>query len=287
MLLVTLLWSSAGVVGRQLQQAQGFEVTFWRSAFTALALNAATAVAARAGAVHSAALRRLAALGLRRVLGAAVQRLHARLDDDERGQCAGHHVARALLTALFARSFLHQRLAARTWFAIRWPASASAGCLRSRRSWGRAGKACWWPCVCRSARPPTGVCCSPWPRSPGRTGLTCCPPCSWARPSAPSAAAARVAAARQRARPGLAQQPGALSAGRALPARRAPDARPAGPRGGAARADGDPARRALGLALCRRNSGPAALMGAALVLLAPRSTNCWPLACLRQLPDPP
>jgi hypothetical protein len=44
MLLVTLLWSSAGVVSRQLQQAQGFEVTFWRSAFTALALVLISAV---------------------------------------------------------------------------------------------------------------------------------------------------------------------------------------------------------------------------------------------------
>ncbi len=35
---VALLWSTAGVVSRQLTQATGFEVTFWRSAFTVLAL---------------------------------------------------------------------------------------------------------------------------------------------------------------------------------------------------------------------------------------------------------
>jgi drug/metabolite transporter (DMT)-like permease len=40
MVLVTLLWSSAGVVSRQLHSAQGFEVTFWRSAFTLLSLLA-------------------------------------------------------------------------------------------------------------------------------------------------------------------------------------------------------------------------------------------------------
>lgn len=40
MVLVTLLWSSAGVVSRQLDSAQGFEVTFWRSAFTLLSLLA-------------------------------------------------------------------------------------------------------------------------------------------------------------------------------------------------------------------------------------------------------
>lgn len=38
MVLVTLLWATAGVVTRQLEQAQAFEITFWRSAFTTLAL---------------------------------------------------------------------------------------------------------------------------------------------------------------------------------------------------------------------------------------------------------
>ena len=38
MVLVTLLWSIAGVVTRWLDSAQAFEVTFWRSAFNALAL---------------------------------------------------------------------------------------------------------------------------------------------------------------------------------------------------------------------------------------------------------
>ncbi|MBH9554255.1 DMT family transporter [Inhella gelatinilytica] len=38
MVVVTLLWSSAGIVSRQLESARPFEVTFWRSAFTALTL---------------------------------------------------------------------------------------------------------------------------------------------------------------------------------------------------------------------------------------------------------
>ena len=38
MVTVTLMWSIAGVVSRQMQSATGFEVTFWRSAFTALSL---------------------------------------------------------------------------------------------------------------------------------------------------------------------------------------------------------------------------------------------------------
>jgi drug/metabolite transporter (DMT)-like permease len=38
MVLVALLWSIAGVITRQLESARAFEVTFWRSAFTALSL---------------------------------------------------------------------------------------------------------------------------------------------------------------------------------------------------------------------------------------------------------
>jgi drug/metabolite transporter (DMT)-like permease len=38
MVLVTLMWSIAGIVTRQLDSARAFEVTFWRSAFNAVAL---------------------------------------------------------------------------------------------------------------------------------------------------------------------------------------------------------------------------------------------------------
>ena len=38
MVLVTLMWSIAGVVTRQLESARSFEVTFWRSFFTMLSL---------------------------------------------------------------------------------------------------------------------------------------------------------------------------------------------------------------------------------------------------------
>jgi drug/metabolite transporter (DMT)-like permease len=40
MLVVTLLWSSAGVISRQLESARGFETTFWRSLFTIVPLAA-------------------------------------------------------------------------------------------------------------------------------------------------------------------------------------------------------------------------------------------------------
>jgi drug/metabolite transporter (DMT)-like permease len=45
MLLVTLMWSIAGVITRYLESAQSFEVTFWRSFFTGLALAIYYAIA--------------------------------------------------------------------------------------------------------------------------------------------------------------------------------------------------------------------------------------------------
>ncbi len=44
MVVVTLLWSTAGVVTRHLEAARSFEVTFWRSAFNAIALSIAFSV---------------------------------------------------------------------------------------------------------------------------------------------------------------------------------------------------------------------------------------------------
>jgi drug/metabolite transporter (DMT)-like permease len=45
MVVVTLMWSIAGVVTRHLDTAHSFEVTFWRSLFTALSLGAYYALA--------------------------------------------------------------------------------------------------------------------------------------------------------------------------------------------------------------------------------------------------
>jgi len=44
MVLATLMWSIAGVVTRHIEAARGFEMTFWRSVFTALALILALSV---------------------------------------------------------------------------------------------------------------------------------------------------------------------------------------------------------------------------------------------------
>lgn len=51
MVLVTLLWSTAGVVTRQLESAGSFELTFWRSACTFVALGGSLLITQGRGAV--------------------------------------------------------------------------------------------------------------------------------------------------------------------------------------------------------------------------------------------
>lgn len=118
MLLVTLLWSIAGVVTRHLETADSFAVTFWRSLFNALALGGV--------------------LTLRRGSGLWIGLTRAPWPVWFSGACWAvmftafmialtlTSVANVLLTmaigplitALFTRLFLHHRLPARTWFAI-------------------------------------------------------------------------------------------------------------------------------------------------------------------------
>ena len=57
MVLATLLWSIAGVVSRQITQAQGFEVTFWRSFFTVISLVTGLTMATRGKVWHLSTFR--------------------------------------------------------------------------------------------------------------------------------------------------------------------------------------------------------------------------------------
>jgi len=143
MLLVTLLWSSAGAVSRHLDSARGFEVTFWRSAFNALALTLLLPML-RGRDYWRQALPRLRCSPS--VLGSglcwAVMYTAFMLALTMTG-VANVLVTMALgplLTALFARVFLHQRLAARTWVAI-WIASAGIAWMFASEM--RAGAHAW------------------------------------------------------------------------------------------------------------------------------------------------
>lgn len=118
MVLVTLLWSIAGVVTRHLDAARSFEVTFWRSAFNALALLVA--------------LRWLRGPGLWRGLltaGPAVwisgvcwavmyTAFMVALTLTSVANVLVTMAIAPLLTALLSRFLLGHRLALRTWLAI-------------------------------------------------------------------------------------------------------------------------------------------------------------------------
>jgi len=118
MVFVTLLWSSAGVITRHLESARSFEVTFWRSFFTILALAVALTVIRGpsfwrgichmprvvwiSGAYWSVQFTAfMVAITLTSVANVLVTMALS-----------------PLITALFARFFLGNKLPTRTWAAI-------------------------------------------------------------------------------------------------------------------------------------------------------------------------
>lgn len=118
MLLVTLLWSTAGVVTRQLEAARSFELTFWRSAFCGLAMLAGLRYL-RGPALWRQLLAAPRLVWLSGVCWAVM--FTAFMLAISLTQVAHVLIIMALgplLTALFARLFLQQKLPARTWIAI-------------------------------------------------------------------------------------------------------------------------------------------------------------------------
>jgi hypothetical protein len=158
------MWSIAGVVSRHLEAARGFEVTFWRSAFNALALVVMLGWMrgpARCGSIAAQGDRALWVSGVCWAVMFTAFMLALTLTT-----VANVLVTMALaplFTALArALSVLGHRLPTRTWAAIAWPASALPGCTARggrRRGAAPAGHG-WWRWACRSPPPPTGRCCS-------------------------------------------------------------------------------------------------------------------------------
>lgn len=118
MLLVTLMWSTAGVVTRHLEGARSFEVTFWRSAFNVLAL--VVALLWMRGPRLWADIRRggwaLWASGLCWMVMYTNFMLAITLTTVATVLITMSIAP--LLTALFARVFLRHALPLRTWVAI-------------------------------------------------------------------------------------------------------------------------------------------------------------------------
>lgn len=135
MVAVTLMWSIAGVVSRHLEAAARFEVTFWRSAFTAMSLlvilplwRAADRVSGVAPPLtrgQGALFRNWGFLGGSRtfwVSGACWATMFTAfmlaLTFTSVANVLVIMAAGPLFTALVARAFIGQRLPLRTWSAI-------------------------------------------------------------------------------------------------------------------------------------------------------------------------
>lgn len=124
MILVTLMWSTAGVVTRHLESARAFEVTFWRSAFTMLALTVGLS-AMRGTTWWRDAQRGRWPLWVSGLCWAVM--FTAFMVAITLTTVANVLVTLAigpLVTAVFARLVLHHKLPRRTWVAI---AVAGAG----------------------------------------------------------------------------------------------------------------------------------------------------------------
>ena len=118
MVVVTLLWSIAGLVTRHLEQARSFEVTFWRSFFTLLSLLVMLPAIQGRG-VFGTIRRGGAALWLSGLCWATM--FTAFMVALTLMPVANVLVTMAvgpLLTALFARIFIGHHIALRTWVAI-------------------------------------------------------------------------------------------------------------------------------------------------------------------------
>jgi drug/metabolite transporter (DMT)-like permease len=118
MVVVALLWSTAGVVTRHLEQASSFEVTFWRSLFTLISLLIVLPVT-QGPFVWGAVRQGGAALWLSGLCWAVM--FTAFMVAMMLMPVANVLVTMAagpLLTALFARLFIGHRIAPRTWAAI-------------------------------------------------------------------------------------------------------------------------------------------------------------------------
>jgi drug/metabolite transporter (DMT)-like permease len=119
MVVATLLWSMAGVVTRQLDSASGVEATFWRSFFNAVALVVLLVRLRGAAALKQTLVSRDPTLWLSGLCWAVM--FTAFMVAITMTTVANVLVTMALaplVTALFARLAIGQRLPARTWGAI-------------------------------------------------------------------------------------------------------------------------------------------------------------------------
>ena len=118
MICAAMLWSTAGVLTRQLDAAHGFEVTFWRSFFAALFVAGALLWQHRSQAVP-----RLLSVGKQGIVSGAMWAVMfccfmIALTMTSVANTLIVMSTTPLLTAVFAWIFLRQHIPVRTWLAI-------------------------------------------------------------------------------------------------------------------------------------------------------------------------
>ena len=163
MVAAALMWSIAGVVSRFLESAARFELTFWRGAFTVLALVVLLSYLRGPATLWLQLRQGGRALWLSGVCWAVM--FTAFMVALTLTSVANVLVTLALgplFTALASRLVLGHQLASRTWAAIALAGVALPGCTAMRSTPAtRAASWAWaWRCVCRWLRPSIGPCCS-------------------------------------------------------------------------------------------------------------------------------
>ncbi|MDR2113242.1 MAG: DMT family transporter [Candidatus Accumulibacter sp.] len=124
MILVTLMWSIAGVVTRHVEAARAFEVNFWRSACNAIALFAILGVMRGPAFLRDLVTARWPVWVSSLCWASMFTSFMIALTLTTVANVLVTLAVGPLITALFARLFLRHRLPARTWAAI---ALGSAG----------------------------------------------------------------------------------------------------------------------------------------------------------------
>lgn len=118
MVLIALMWSTAGVVTRHLESARSFEVTFWRSFFTVISLLVILPVVSGRG-VFAKLRSATPAFWLSGVCWSVMfTAFMVALTLTSVGNVLVTMSMGPLLTALMARIFIGHRIPARTWIAV-------------------------------------------------------------------------------------------------------------------------------------------------------------------------
>lgn len=118
MVLVALMWSTAGVVTRHLESARSFEVTFWRSFFTVISLLVILPLVSGRG-VFAKLRSATPAFWLSGVCWSVMfTAFMVALTLTSVGNVLVTMSMGPLLTALMARIFIGHRIPARTWIAV-------------------------------------------------------------------------------------------------------------------------------------------------------------------------